>query len=129
MPLEPQGPTLRPWPGHTSAGWLPCEGRGPSGSRVGQGSNKAGSQTSYLTPDLYRASAEAVGPAPTWLSAPPGFPSAGGSLPRLCSRDFPSSRGCRLLGLSICYAECSPNYFLRFVMPYRLDLNPVFKVF
>lgn len=70
-----------------------------SSSLMGQGSDRAGSQTSYLT----RLHLEPRLPlwAPTWPSAPPGSPLAGGSFPKLRSRDLPFSQGCCLLRLSL----------------------------
>lgn len=73
---------------------------------MGQGSDEAGSQTSYLTPGLHtepglplwaRVGSQGLPRALTWPSAPPASPSAGGTFPKLRSRDLPLSQGCCLL--------------------------------
>lgn len=128
-PLEPAGthaPTLaRP---HTCR-LAPGRGVGPVAA-VGAGRQHSGLSDQLPHPNLcteppLRPRAQLQhGWAPARFS--PGW--GGGVFPGCAPRPTPSL-GCRLLRSSICYAECSPNYFLRFVMPYRLDLNPVFKVF
>lgn len=116
---SPQGPAPRAGSTRASAacvpssvgGQLPQRGRARAGrsdplphTELPQGHSQSQAGAARSSPPLSRGSPGRVATTP------------------------PSSRGCGLLRLSICYAECSPNYFLRFVMPYRLDLEPVFQV-
>ena len=114
---SPQGPATLAWQHVCTWASTPV---GPAWEQLSP-RGRAGPQTSYLTLTLSQSH------GCSWAGAARPSPPRGSPRPR--SHLSPFSPGSCLLRLHICYAECSPNYFLRFVMPYRLDLDPVFKVF